>query len=216
MILFPPRSFLVACLVFGLAAFLARPADAVPIRYTFAATLSLSSGDDSGLQLDGATLTITVDADSSASPTSSISSGNSWLSYYPVTATAVFSGRPNAAPDETVVYTPNLMVTNRFPPTTGSDLFGIQSSFASFSTETIFMPGISLDFTDSAFLPGTDPSPLPLFDPSDVASFSAAQLHRQPTSPYYDLENVSITAVPEPTTLALLLIGMLGLAAKPR
>jgi len=208
----PRRSLLVACLVFGLAAFLAPPADAVPIRYTFAATLSLASGSDS-LDLDGATLTITVDADSSASPSSTISGTNNEMSFYSVTATAVFSDRPNAASDEIVIYTPNLMVINHFPPSPGSDQFGIQSSFASFSSETIAMPGIALDFVSSAFLPGIGPPALPLFDPSDVASVGAAQLHQQPTLPIYDLENVSITAVPEPTTAVLLLIGMLGLAA---
>ena len=209
------RSLLVACLVFGLAAFLAPPADAVPIRYTFAATLSLAGGSD-GLDLDGATLTITVDADSSASPSSIVSGTNNEMSFYGVTATAVFSSRPNAASDEIVVYTPNLIVNNHFPPSPESDQFGIQSSFASFSSETIFMPGIALDFVSSAFLPGTGPPALPLFDPSDVASVSAAQLHQQPTLPAYDLENVSITAVPEPTTAVLLLMGMLGLAANRR
>jgi hypothetical protein len=209
----PRRSRLVAWLAFGLAAFLAGPAGAVPLQYTFSATLVLASSTDS-LDLDGASLTITVDADSSAAPTSTASGTNMEQSFYGVTATAVFSNRPNAAPDEVVVYTSNLLVTNHFPPSPGSDQFGLQSSNASFPSVTLAMPGIGLSFTDSAFLPGTGSPALPVFAPSDLASVSAAQLHQQPTLPIYDLEELSITVVPEPTPAWLLLLGLLGLSAR--
>lgn len=202
---------LLACLALGSAALVAAPAGAVPIRYTFTGTLSLGSTVDS-LNLDGALLTITTEVDSNTSPSSTTSGANDMLAFYDgVAATGVFSNRPNSVADETVLYTTRLLVNNHFPPSSGSDAFGISSANAMVSSQTFGMPGISATFADQAFLPGTGAPALPLFDPSDVDSFSASVIV---TPIRYDVLNPNVTAavVPEPSTALLLSLGLVGIA----
>lgn len=194
----------------------AGPAAAVPIQYTFVGTLTLGSTVDT-LDLDGATLTITTEVvDTGTAPDSTSPSANNVVAFYNnVEATGVFTDRPNSAPDESVVYTTRLTTDNHFPPSSGSDAFGIGSAFASVFGVTFGMPAMSAAFGDLAFFPGTDAGPLPIFEPSDIASFSASII-TQPIR--YDVTVVDITAVviPEPSTALLLGSGLALLAVGRR
>jgi len=194
----------------------ATPAAAVPILYTFTGTLTLGSTMDS-LDLDGATLTITVQVDSNTLPNSTTAGTNEVLAFYEgIVATGVFSGRPNSVADEIVSYTTRLLVQNRFPPSTAGDIFGISTANATFSSQTIGMPAMTATFADQAFVPGTGAPPaLPVFDASDVASFDASPI----VNPIrYDVGDVNITSVvvPEPSTALLFGGGMLMLATVRR
>ena len=209
------RALVLACLALASVALHSAPAAAVPILYTFTGTLTLGSTMDT-LNLDGATLTITAQVDSTTLPSSTSPGANDVLAFYNgIAATAVFSGRPNSVADETVFYTTRLLVHNHFPPSPGDDNFGISSANATVSSVTFGMPAISATFTDIAFLPGTGAPALPVFDASDVASFGAGTIL---TPIRYDVGNVNITSavVPEPSTALLLGGGMLLVLATAR
>jgi hypothetical protein len=201
-----------AALIAGVA-----PAAAVPIRYTFTGVLALVAGVDA-LQLDGATLTLTIDLDTATPPFTTQTGPGIASATYPLNALSIpvaFSNRPGGAQDLIVGLMPTSLVgENFFPPRPFRDQWGLIPSSVILDGAELGLIGLYVTFVSQDFFPGSDPPPLPLFEPADVAEVHAFALEAAAGAPRYRAAGATATAerIPEPAATILAAAGLASAA----
>ena len=211
-----PVSAFIVCL----GAFAPSPALAVPVRYIATGVLAAVGADS--LDLDGATITMTILADTDDLPSASgPSEGVNFARYDPpASANARFTNRPNGVGDEVVVWSPDLLSLNRFAPMTANDSFHINalSRTATISGTVVVMPNYAQFFSSQSFFPGTGTPPLPVFGASDLSQLAVVWglRHASTFNPIYSISAATATLesmlVPEPATGLLLGLGLVAMA----
>jgi hypothetical protein len=197
----------------------AAPALAIPVVYTAGGTLGAQGGGTDPIQVAFSTVRITLVADTADTPTGTTSTATSIEARYaPASGTLAFTNRPGGAPDLTISYTPDLVTTNVFAPSSTPDAFAIDdgSTLNVPGSPEFFVAGFQVDFIVATFFPGTGPGSLPDFDVTGgVVVF--AIFYDLGRSALYPLNNPFFSAdaaVPEPGTALLLGVGVAGLLAR--
>ena len=156
------------CTVLASAVFLgAASAHAIPVRYDLSAPL-IAAGEDV-LSLDGATLNIVVETDTTAVPDGTDPLPTNYIAWWFDTAVATITGRPNGAPDQSFSYQVMLTTGNERGGAPGPDLFEIDGRPEGilFEGVPILMPEVTFVF-DTDYFDGEGLAPPPIFDESDV------------------------------------------------
>ena len=194
-------------------------ADAVLLQYEFTAILSAQTTDSENY--DGANVFGVYLFD--MNDTICCPGGGFIRTETPSVAASIkLSSRPNGAPDQTIFYTVTATAENRFP--TSFDTFFIPSV-------TIGNPPPNSDFFTPAWevrlgagFYRNSPTPnfpmLPEFDPVGVTLVADGFVVDpfDPDREFFAVENISVTVqvIPEPTTLAILGLGLAGLGMMRR
>jgi hypothetical protein len=211
----------------GLAGVVASSASATQARYTFSGVLATRAGQSDLFGMEGASYRIAVDVDSDVRvPPGPFGAPNAYLCA--VTTEITFSNRPGGLPDFVTNSGGSVGVINGFPPG------GVQDTVYLEAGMQLTVPGVTpalwtgrwlVTFPDQSYFPGTGEPLLPVFEEADVASLVADALNYPVPlprlfvlTPIYDVLEPTVTAqpIPEPSTLVLMLSGMLGLAARQR
>jgi hypothetical protein len=200
----------------GLA--LATQAAALPVTYTVQGTLAQEWGSDV-LALDGATLTVVIDFDTTDVPDStSVSATASTSFFYPVLYDLVFSNRPGGAPDVTVsgVSGSGLYIGNFHAPGPNQDnvFFDIWTEIELEGTP-LFVEAAEV-FLDDVFAGSGLPSLSTEWGPSDVVEVDWWFVYDPINFDFsYELVDGTSTAeVPEPRMALLLGAGAVALGLR--
>ena len=200
-------------------------ANASPFQVVATGQLHIQSGTDEH-DLEGAMISIVYGADTTDTQTRTKTFTDRTLSEFDVfSMTVEITGRPNAAPDVTSTLLMNDPIAeNWFPPATKNDNFGFDSRIFRnlIFPEELLISFWLIDLGSQTFFPGTG-------FVSDLSFFSSLGPILTPERPpelivepgpvshkVYDIENLSVTLVPEPSTLTLAALALLALLAHGR
>jgi len=127
--------------------------------------------------------------------------------------TASFSNRPGGAPDVVLSLIGLLESANAVPSQTSfPDTFSLLTNATTFEGTDVSVGRFTASFRDQGFFAGTGVPPVPLFAPDDLASQVVGLVREFGRSPVCFATNVTLTAVPEPASLGLALVGLAVLA----
>ena len=196
-------------------------ANATPFEIVASGQLQIQLGDDADTNdLEGAMISIVYGADTTDTATSMGTLSDRTYSDFDVfSMTVEITGRPNAAPDITSpIMTNDPIVSNWFPGTTNNDNISFDSrSFDEASLDTIIdISVLNIDFGSQTFLSGTGHvNDLSFFSSLGPTLTAGGELPEVRVGLFsnerYDIGNLSVTLVPEPSSMALAIVGFLAL-----